>query len=474
MSISAEREAFRKSFDLISMGLRSQSILYETVPLLTQHGLIANSTASDVIQTYGMPPTQKVSLVMQELHVQILTSPTAFKIILHDVLKAKHNLYHLYVKLNDAYMEELRQEALKEATDSSASYYYMTDAQQSRKVSQDEPITNQTPHRNISQDSGISMSSQLSREQFSIEGTTLDDQMLKMKIDDEAQDGSSLPPTPQPKLSCPLFSSPRPNDIPPQKAPPLSSSTPKALTNPVTHSERRSLARMPMSEQSQEYDSSDLVMPTRASVACEDTSCPQCVMKQEEIFLLQDENRSLQEMKESDDKSRRADRCFILEKLNEIDELRDRLKSKDEQMKRLKNALCCVERKCKEFEEGDYYKTIERHAEKLRKEMEQAKKEKAQLENELRQQYMYIEQMKEHAQKLKNIIVCERQEKVCERQEKEELKEHAQKLENSIVCERQEKEELRKMCFALREKNEQLENALSLATTYSTTTHSSS
>ena len=269
--------------------------------------------------------------------------------------------------VDGAYKKELR-----EATDTSASYSFLTDAQQSRKPSRDEAITNYTPHvnRNTSQDSGIGLSPQVSRELSIAEGgnTTVDGlsrDVIQMKIEEDIQDGSPLPPTPQPLFSRPLLSSPRPNDIPPSEAP--LSSTPKCLTNPVTTSECRSLARMPIpsSEESREHES-NLVMPTQPSVACEDDYCLSCASKQNDIFSLEDEVRSMQEMLESNDRRRRDDQCYIQKKISEIQMLYDRLKSKDEQMRKLKKALSCVERKCKELEEGHYSKAIERQAETLR------------------------------------------------------------------------------------------------------------
>ena len=218
---------------------------------------------------------------------------------------------------------------------------------------------------------------------------------------------------------------------------PLSPSSPRtAQSHPAsTVSDGQTLAApqtgTPMSTEettSHHHDGCDFVLAPISSATSQELvniSCKGCADKQQRIVQLECEMQQ-QESIITEDK------CFLQKKIEEIKLLREKLKNKESERRRLDEELRHVQIKYKKLE-GQYHLAMEevKEVQTLKHQLDKAEQEKKRLEEELltkfvEQHYVYM-------------------------------------LKVELVHEREEKEELHQMVQTLLSKVEQQEHALNLA-----------
>ena len=239
----------------------------------------------------------------------------------------------------------------------------------------------------------------------------------------------------------------RPNNLPVIKEPdsPSSLSTPwNAQTYPATMvSDGRMLAApqsgtplsteetLPHHQEKCNTVVSQMSLSSDTSLESVD-SCTGCTDKLERILQLEGEIGMLQSEVQRQENTITSDQCYVLRKIEEIQLLREKLKSIEDEKKRLQKQLKDIQRKYKKLE-GAYNLALKevKAVETLKHRLDKTEHEKRFLEGEL-------------------LAKCMEQHK------------YAYKLKVELVHEREEKKELQQMVQTLMSRVRQLEHALNL------------
>ena len=415
----------QKHYSSLHAGL--QYSVDDILPLMKDHSLLPTAVFMNA-SSPGMLPSDKLSMILNALEAQIEMDGQAFHTFLDEVLAKKSHLLTLYCQMSFTYRNILRDQE-KKSEPVTTDWPVPTDQSEHPTFTKSELETNTGTFRD--RDSGISTQRSGLLEYIDASVTAA----LKDQIGINTQ--STVPPVSSlcSVNSLPVKGTPsRPNDLPMTERDllsPLRSNTvqsnPAKVSTPFSKEETRN-----------HLDPEPESLLSQSSVA---SSCMEYDDMQARIKELEREVAKMNLKLSQQESVIAVDNQHFLKKVEEIQELKDKLTEKQKEKHKLKKDLKQVQAKYKQLE-GYYHLAMEnvQEVEFLKRKLERTEREKAILWEE------FLKKCNDTAA----FGTC------C----RKECMQHTQQLNLSLFKEREEKQELYKKVLTLSSRVQELESAL--------------
>ena len=405
MARTAESRALQKCFGYLSDNLKY--IINDILPYLRQHEVLPGAVLSDA-STPGILNSEKITLVLNALHTQVRADQRSFHTFLDFVLKEKS--MSMYQHLSFTYRAILKDEEPHELT---TDYGYPVSTDQSEPSTKDELLTNTGGNQSAAanRDSGVStQNSGLLGYSDEPSMNSLRKQMCEFGIKNTQTENTVTSTQGAVSATLPAATDtakPRPNSIFMDETvhvspSPLSSvhSNPAMLSMGITPNFTQSKSgATPLSKEEMSFN--DHVGPsnedalaslyTQESLSSQESvssTCGGCDLKRQKLREMERAIELLSLKVSRQETTIAIDNHHYLKKVEEIQDLKEKLKQKKKEKHKLKDQFKAMQSKYKQLEE-EYHLTVEEAKEvtTLRLQLEKTNHEKKMLEEALLRRY---------------------------------------------------------------------------------------